>query len=218
MSLIHAINFWTSNVGHLLLAINVIICLMWSKRFPGFFRWFTAFLITGLLIQVVALVLWYQGENNLPLLHLYTFFEFVFLSLFYQSLLRELKLKYFVHFILFGAVLILLNSLFIQPLIAFNSNAKTFTQLTYLGYAVTYIFGLPHHDRYLLNRVNYAVLIYYSASLFIFMFTNVLTGLQDMIPFYHYLWIVNIFLDIVFQSMVLHALLKTRSWQISEPV
>lgn len=207
------VHFWVSNVGHLLLVINLALCLIRRRQLPSYFRWFTLFLATGLLIQILAKVIWYMILNNLPLLHVYTLLEFVLLSLFYRALLQELKFRYWTHLIVIGAMLIMLNSIFLQPLTSFNSIAKTFTQLMYIGYALTYFFGPFKREHALTNQINSAILVYYSGSLFIFMFTSVLTGLQDLIPYYRYLWITNSILYFLFHLMILTGLWKAVSQQ-----
>jgi hypothetical protein len=213
MDVIHTIHFWTSSMGHLILLVNVIVCWTIRKQLPAFFQWFNLFLLSGLMIQIVAKIYLYRHMNNLPLLHLYTLLEFILLSLFYRKMLQDLKLKYFSHFVGITTVLILLNSLFIQPITSFNSIAKTFTQVTYIGYSLLFFFYLTERGHRLLNLTNSAVLIYYSASLFIFMFTNVLTDLKDLIPYYNYLWVTNAFLYLLFQLIVLYSLWKTGSQQ-----
>lgn len=201
--------FWTSFVGNFLLAINVIICLVRWKELTTTLRWLTAYLGNALVIQIIAKIFWAYTVNNLPLLHLYTLLEFILLSLFYYSLYYRAKFKYFRYYIIFGGVFILFNSLFIQPLESFNSIAKTFTQLSYILLAIGYMFSLAKGGVKKYDLINSAILIYYSASLFIFMFSNVMLSLEDATAYNLYLWAANVFLDILFQLMILYSLWST---------
>ncbi|PHN05979.1 hypothetical protein CRP01_13475 [Flavilitoribacter nigricans DSM 23189 = NBRC 102662] len=200
---------WLINITLLILAVNVFAFLKALKYLPSFHKWFAFFLTTGLIVQIFAQILSISAINNLPLLHFYTFFEFIFLSLFYQKLLQQIPAKNFGYFIIAICVIIILNTCFIQSLFSFNSIAKTITHAAYIGYALFYFFGRIKSGSVFMNLINSAVLIYYSGSLFIFMFTNILTYFEELIPYYDYLWISNALLYLIFQLIVLYGLWKT---------
>lgn len=204
----NTIQFWLSNVSLLVLAVNVVLAALAMKDNPAPFRWFTYFLIAGLAVQLLAKLLWLREVNNLPLLHFYTLVEFVFISLFYRGVFQAngLRWAYFGHFIGLVALLILLNSIFIQPVLTFNSISKTVTQLIYISFAVTYFFVVPNRtENNFFTLISSAILVYYSGSLFIFMFTNVVSTLQDL---YRYFWLANTLLYFLFQLIILHGLWK----------
>ena len=148
-----------------------------------------------------------QGMNNLPLLHFYTFFEFFFLSLFYRSFLSpdEESRRKFNYFIVTICGSIILNSLFLQPLTRFNSNVKTLTQIVYIGYAIYYFFKAQSSEEvvavYSINLLTSGILIYYAASLFIFMFGNIMIKLKEVNTI---IWVVNTMLYLGLQLLIFY--------------
>lgn len=205
------INLYVSTSSHIILLVNVILCWIGGPSFKREFRFLRYYLLWGLLIQAAAKVLYVQSMNNLPLLHLYTLVEFILLSLFYGDMLQldrksKRNLQYFMLVI---SLLIILNSIFLQPLTRFNSNVKTLTQILYIGYAVYYFFRAQSSEEHafplIFNLFNSGILVYYAASLFIFMFSNVFLDLQGRHQFF---WILNSGLYLVFQLLILYGLWK----------
>ncbi|MBC8756547.1 hypothetical protein H2O64_17880 [Kordia sp. YSTF-M3] len=153
------------------------------------------------------------GYNNLPLLHIYTLGEFLLLSYFFKSLLEKpvfFKTSFW-YFIIGGSFLIIINSLFFQSIFGFNTFAKTFVQVTIIGYAILYFYNLVENQLFSLalskslRLINSAILVYYSGSLFIFMCSNVyLENMQIYVPF----WAFNAVLNFLFQLLILLGLWK----------
>ncbi|NUO03201.1 MAG: hypothetical protein HUU01_21535 [Saprospiraceae bacterium] len=188
------------------------------------------FLLFNWLTEAGARVAIYLSSNNLPLLHFYTLGEFVLLSFFYRTLFPQHGFfrKYFVVILTTVSLLIVLNTIFLQSIYAFNSYAKTLVQIILIIYAIVYFFHLPEapsfqkseswyrapldqmnpggmsnfrkHEGWSLRLINSAVLIYYCGSLFIFMFSNVF--IQKSV-IYHSFWIFNALLNFLFQVLVL---------------
>lgn len=197
-----------NSVTDLITAICLILIISRWKKIPMGLRWFCFFLILALITQVTAKiwVWWLHYGNNLFLLHIYTFFEFIFLSLFYKQLLHKNAFfqKYHLYFIFGISLLIVLNTVFLQPWIGFNNNAKTLTQVIYIGYAVAYFFQEAatidkNAQQRLLTLINSAILLYYAGSLFIFMFSSTFTSLDDFVKVF---WIANALLYLIFQLLV----------------
>ncbi len=216
MELLHDIYVRLGDISVLFLAINVVICFFNFKKLPTSFKWLSYFLIWALLIEISARICSYTGHNNLPLLHLYTFGEFVLLSLFYKKILSNLRFfkgKFWL-FILIGMVLIVLNSCFNESIYGFNSVAKTGVQVIIIIFAVTFFYasaGNPFAQPSLeksLRLVNSAIIVYYSGSLFIFMCNQLFIDQEEA---YKMFWAFNAFLNLVFQALILWALWKIAS-------
>ncbi|MFT6320486.1 MAG: hypothetical protein ACJAT4_001411 [Granulosicoccus sp.] len=196
------------------LIFSIILCLIRIKRVKFLFKILLAFLILNLLTELVADYFWRRKMNNLPLLHLYTLFEFVLLSWFYKIVLRENKWiqKYFWSFIFFISVLVISNSIFLQSIYGFNSNAKTLVQLILISYAVIYIYSYSlkleevNENTKAIRLINAAILIYHSSSLFIFLFSNMF--LINDIKIHKGFWVVNAGLNLIFQVLILIAIWK----------
>jgi len=68
--------------------------------------------------------------NNLPGLHLYTLFQFVLLTLFFNACLKELSDWFKYKWILaIGTIGIIANSLFVQSIFTYNSYSKSVVEL-----------------------------------------------------------------------------------------
>lgn len=159
-----------------LLFLTCIICLFYWRRLPLEIKWLTAYLFFSLCIEIGAHLMSHQG-NNLPLLHLYTLGEFWLWSFFFKTVLGKNSWldKYFVPFLMVVTGLVVANSLFLQPIWGFNSHAKTLVQLVIIVYALVFAFHFTDvHQRQsksynVVRFINALVLMYYCATLFIFM-------------------------------------------------
>ena len=144
------------------------------------------YLVASLFISVPAFILSYKGVNNLPLLHLFTVVEFILLALFYNSILSESSRVYIKPILIVVAILLVLNSIFLQGVYEYNSIAKGISQIFILGLSIYYIFNSDKHqirkdnsEVGFLNMINGAILFYFAGSLFIFMSTNFLISMTD---------------------------------------
>lgn len=191
------------------LLISVILLTRLYTELPKSLKVFTVFLYINLVIEISSRILFNQSLNNLPLLHIYTLAEFVCLSYFFSLLIPKPQLygKKFFYFCLGVVLLIVLNSIFLQSIYTFNSYAKTLVQSLIILYAILYFYNLsgeidnnnPYQQA--LRLINSALIVYYSGSLFIFMFSNsfLLSKVQMNAGF----WIFNAGLYLAYQLLVL---------------
>lgn len=207
------LNRYTTYTALFFLNINVLLCFIHRKKLnPSFLRLFY-FLIWTLIIEVLAFIFMQKGYNNLPLLHIYTLGEFILISYFYKSLIYKPSLfqKVFWYFMLICSVLIILNSIFFQSIFTFNTFAKTFVQILIIGYVVLYFYNLIENQLFpetiskSLRLVSSAIIIYYSGSLFIFMFSQIYIDSTDI---YTLFWVFNSTIYFIFQLLILVALWK----------
>lgn len=204
-----------SEITLTLLFVNVLFSIVIFKRRPDL-KWFEINLIWVLLVQVSASQLARIYGNNLPLLHLHTWVEFLLISLFYQEILFvNYKInRYFYHFVGLITLLLVCNSMFLEPLTGYNSNAKGLTQIIIISYSVSYFFNRISIDvvksNLILNQINAAILLYYSGSLFIFTFAKFLAANSE-IESGHF-WKFNAFMYLVFQILILIA-----TWRLVFP-
>jgi len=210
---LHTIYFYAVKLAFVCLSINVVFCLVKRKKLNTPFLRLFYFLIWNLIIEISAQAFMKFEYNNLPLLHLYTLGEFILFSYFYMSLLNKpVQFKKMLwYFIIVGSVLVILNSIFFQSIYAFNTFAKTFVQITIIGYAVLYFYNLVENPNLSIAKskslrlVNSAILIYYSGSLFIFMCGKFsLIDVEGFVVF----WAFNAILNFIFQLLILIGLWK----------
>ncbi len=211
---LHSIYFHTANIALLCLCINVALCILYRKKLNTPFQRLCYYLIWNLSIEISVLIAGkLEYSNNLPLLHLYTLGEFLLFSYFFKSLLNKpiFFKKYFWHFMSIGSLFIVCNSIWLQSIYIFNSYAKTFVQLTIIGYAILYFYNLIENQAFTptisksLRLINSAILVYYSGSLFIFMCSNVY---YENAQVYDIFWIFNALLNVLFQLLILIGLWK----------
>ncbi len=190
---------------------SIVLAVIYFSRLPRAFKVLLAYLFWNLLVEGITFLLPY-GTNNLPLLHIHTLIEFVLFTLLYREtrILDFLERDGFWVFILIISGLIVLNSLFLQDIFSYNSYAKTLVNTLLIAYALIYFFGMlgkTEVDEPFL-WVNSAVLIQYTASLFVFMFSNV--SVSDTI--FNLIWDMNMVINFLFQILIFIAI-----WKVAKP-
>ena len=166
------------------------------------------YLLTYLLIDLAASYTANRGINNLPLVHAYAFFEFIFLSLFYRKLLKwpEVLSRNFDVFILIFAGLILANSLFVQSLFEYNSYGKTIENIGIITYSLLFIFNLiqdniPGDHRQSYGILNSGILIYFMGTLVIYLMSDYFYRTNQ--PLLNDVWKITVYLNGVLMLMLL---------------
>ena len=210
------IDFLLVNGVLFFLSITVFVILRYWKSIPPRIKPFRYFILWNFIIEVLAWAFYANEINNLPLLHLYTLGEFIFLSLFFEKLLNlfHIPQKNKLFFVALVCILILLNSIFLQSIYVYNSNAKSLIQLLLIVYSLLFFFQsstkFEQASRELqsIKLINSAILVYYSGSLFVFMFSEYFQRLGDGIP--QGFWIFNALLNLIFQVLILIAI-----WQVT---
>lgn len=198
-----------SIIDALLLFIIVVIIIAKWNVIDKSVRFFGYFVILSFIVQAVSFIIATYQVNNFFLLHILTLGELLFLSLFYYHLLdKSLKIKKIILYLLpVFIILIILNSIFREPLTGWNSTAKTFTQSVLIIYSVAYFYQLSTQEIVVspkiksLHLINSAILLYYAGSLFIFMLGKIvmdkLGTIQDVF------WVFNAVLYFAFCILIL---------------
>lgn len=162
------------------------------------------------LLEIGVASYYYLEWNNLWLFHIHTYLEFAVFSIIYTRLTRFEWLKRIILalipvFILFS----FFNSLFWENVTGFNSIQRHVEGSLIILYALAFMletrkyFGNPWHESpYLI--FSFGVLIYFSGSLFLFIFGRKMfsTGDDAYWALHGYL---NIFLNLVFTAVILRS-------------
>lgn len=196
--------------GILMISIFVFFS-NWKKQYRVF-NYLGFFIVLNIITECLARIYQVNGWNNLPLLHIYTLGEFILLSMFYKMLFKKefKKSHFFKFFIPIVSIIIILNTIFLQEITGFNSYAKTLVQCILIGYALFYFVKIDARieERNIKEKArliaNSAILIYYSGSLFIFMFSDFFSRYSDGLP--SYFWLFNVILNLIFQLIILSAI------------
>ncbi len=192
------------------LILNVLFFLVFHKKIHNDVKAVGAYLLLNIITELYSEWLYHKELKSLFLLHIYTLFEFITWSYFYRQLFKN-KLRFqkvSPVFIATTSILIIANTIFFEPISGFNSNAKTLVQLILIGYAIYYFFAsfgkvdltkpLPRS----ISLINFAVILYYSGSLFIFMFSKLLANNNVPYSHQHGFWAVNALLNLIFQVLI----------------
>lgn len=192
-------------VSHLPILLTVVYALIYYKQLGHELKVFSWFIFLSGIIQFISLGFWYAGKNNMPLLHVYVAAGFICLTWFYKTLLNgfiNAKIIWLIAilFLLFTII----NSLFIQPILTFNSYALTVESILIIILALfTFKFFLNDivkeksgKDIKSLNWINSGLFIYYSSSMLIFYFGSIITQSFSR-NLNLYTWIFHSFFSIV---------------------
>jgi len=135
------------------------------------------YLLLDCVVNVLAVVLANQKINNLPVLHVFTILEFVLMSYFYLSVLKQETAGRMIKYLLvIFPVFCIVNFLFFQSIYQFNTYARPVEALIIMGCSLAYFAQSNDAEtRWSLNPVNWiniGILLYFSGALFIFSFSN----------------------------------------------
>ena len=137
-----------------------------------------AYLVLSFLTNISAVVMAQMHTNNLPLLHFYTVAELSLLLIYFREILKHLRISGWIYGICAGfAVVSLLNSLLLQSIYTFNSYARSLEAIIIIAFCVIYLSGEELVSaagiRFSPSAwISSGLLVYFSSSLFQFIFLN----------------------------------------------
>lgn len=191
-----------SDLPVLLTLIYTIVCFKKLNKALGVFAYFIFF---SSFIQLLSLVFWLYRMNNLPLLHLYVPVGFVLLAWFYRTILGDFINKRIIWFtaILFSCFSII-NSLTLQNIFSFNSNALTVESIliiilalfSFMVFLNDIVKQNAYNDIISLNWINSGLFIYHTSNLLIFYFGATIVS-KFSVDTNLYTWILHAFFSII---------------------
>ena len=208
--LIRSFAIKSGQLSVVILIFSCILFLLKYKSFPPKIKILGIYLTLNLFTELYSRYLFSQQIPNLFLLHIYTLAEFLFWFFFYKILFNKEKVFNQISswFALVVSVLLVLNSIFWEPITGFNSNAKSLTQMIFIACAIYYFFNnfgitdftVPINRS--LGLVNFAVVFYYAGSIFIFMFSKYLADMGIESYRQQGFWAINACLNLIFQILI----------------
>ena len=192
----------------------VISGLLWLWKYrllPTEIKRLGPFLFVTLVVQFYSVYLSRHNLPNLYLLHIYTLLELLTLVYFYYYLFRAQPAAQKVIPWLTGvfSLFIIANSIFLEPITGFNSNAKSLVQISLIGAATYYFFiafgkvDLARPEPRSLILINFAVMLYYSSTLFIFMSSRFLNDNHLASSLHNLFWAINALVYVIFVLLIL---------------
>lgn len=134
------------------------------------------YLITAGLINLVAIILSMFGKTNLPLLHLYTIMEAVFLLGYFRLIFKEPQIKKAIGLIMIlFPIICVLNFSFLQSIFTFNTYTRPLEAILITFFCMLYLYKSGFADDWIKQSTswfNAGILIYFPAAFIIFMLSN----------------------------------------------
>lgn len=134
-----------------------------------------AYLVVAMLINIWGIVLATHGINNMPLLHFYTIFELIAVSLYYKYALAEKKIDKWINIVIMAyPIFCVINFTFLQSIYLFNTYTRPLEALIIIVFSFMYMSSNSHKPFYAAGRwIASGFLIYFCSSVFQFIFSNV---------------------------------------------
>jgi hypothetical protein len=152
------------------------------------------FLIGSALINLVALIMAHHGIPNLVIFHLYSIFEFGLISWFYMQLFKSSWGKIITILIIIFTISSLINLIFVQKSMQFNTYTRSVEAVIIIGYCVLFfnqqstINLTQDWGSISFNWIKTGILIYYSCCFFEFLSSNYLRYPDVSREFIHVVW------------------------------
>lgn len=136
-------------------------------------------LIAVLMVEIISNILWYKKINNLPVYHFFTAIQFLLIVNIYKEVLSQIFSKLFFIILSVGFIVFaIINTVFLQGLMTFNSNVTTVLGSLVIFFSLSYFYALLKEVKYSsletnpMFWINSGFLIYFSSNLILFYINN----------------------------------------------
>lgn len=170
-------------IGYLVpFSVVVPLFMSWRRyaKLSGEFRVLSWFLVFNLVSSLVVVSMASRGIPNMPVMHFYTFFEFLFLALFFREVFTNTIVKRLIEIsALLFTIFFVLDVRYWEDLSQFNNYSKSVEAFFMTVFSFIYfIFSLEDNREQAKAKVPVTLmvaglLIYFSASLALFMVLNI---------------------------------------------
>lgn len=171
------------------------------------------YLITGVIVEIVGLILALNGLKNGFVLNTFSIAELFLIGLIYKLEIRSKKFNiYFLISFMCYLVSFLLNVCFLKGYNNLNSLTTSISSILIISFCIYYF-------TYTLNKMeitsltknyffwlNGAFFFYFTCSLFIFIFSTYI--LNEKSKQHRYLWLINYFLSIIYNLIICLSIYK----------
>lgn len=194
--------------------LTALLFLIKRRSFSSLIRRFGYYIVMVAAFELYSYILVQIGDvtNNLYLVHLFTFLEFILVGWFFEKFFRLFDWNLFSKSVIFiGALLIILNTLFLESLEGYNSFARSAVHLIFMSccFIGFYLFTVRNYnfpDRSAIKLILIALLLKFSGSLFIYLFSKQIARLD--IETQKNIWLINPSLNLISQIIYLVALVQ----------
>ncbi len=153
------------------------------------------YLLSSGLINLMALILVGFKMRNLPLLHLYTIIEAVFILSYFRTIFVSPFIKKLLLYttILFP-ILCILNFIFLQSIFTFNTYTRPLEAILITFFCMLYIYNSGFTENWINKSTswfNMGILIYFPVACIIFISSNYLIFVSKDKPMNQIVWIIH---------------------------
>lgn len=166
--------------------------------------------VTGV-VELVSKILWYHKINNLSIYHFYAVIEFLILASIFQAGLGSLiSSKWFDLLKLAFVVFAIINGIFLQSILKFNSHVIAVSCSLLVTFSLIYFYHLLNGVQYSALGSNWmfwlssGILIYCSSTLVLFSLSNYLVS--KPIEIQRSVWAMNAGFNIIYYLTIMRAL------------
>lgn len=167
------------------------------------YKYFAIYLLCTAINQLTGTILFELEIPNLYLANTYLIMQFLMLSLFYYEIFKEQKKRKYILVMMFILLTVLgvqyawTPDLFFQ----YNTVGVIVTSTVLIFYSITYFFNYISDKELKLYLVNSGILIYLLGTILLFSIANIGLKLEQETEIA--LWILNAFIFLVFQVIIL---------------
>jgi hypothetical protein len=195
--------FWIlSRLSAVIVLLPIIISLIKFKALGPHLKALSFFLYITAILEVLSLYCASRGINNFFLFHIHTVFEYGCLALVYYYLFNSKIIKrVLLGSIVLVAVFAIADPIFIENIASMNTIPRFINSILLIVLSMLFfykifidmkIFPLGSHPMFWINT---GILIYFSGTLFLFIFSNSLMEQSDQT--YWESWIIHSILNIL---------------------
>ncbi|MGO4820919.1 MULTISPECIES: hypothetical protein [unclassified Flavobacterium] len=190
------------HIGEFLLLLNLILYLKGFSKQAKAYKIFAFYLILVGVIEVVSGTLKQLQHNNLFLSHFYFIGQFILLSVFYHSLLKDPLQKKLVKYGFVAGLLVISVQYIFEPSIFFKFNLFEIfvTALLLIVFAIFRLYNMLNEKKEFFY-INMGLLIYLFGSTVLFFVGNLTADLSP--KWSYFTWTFNAFLVIVNHCFIL---------------
>lgn len=172
--------------------LPIFTCLFHFKRAGKAAKILCYYLITCGLINLTAIIFVRFHMKNLPLLHLYTIVESIFILSYFRAIFKDplVKKALLIITVLFP-ILCVLNFIFLQSIYTFNTHTRPLEAILITFFCLLYLYRSGFTENWLqkpINWFNIGILIYFPAACLIFIVSNYMTFVTMNRQMNLYIW------------------------------
>jgi len=142
------------------------------------------YIIVGASIDIVSTALYYEKENNLQFLHLFTLFEFVILSYLFKNLFELLKSKINILYLSIpSTIFIIINAWLIQNIESLNSYSSILSSIIIIGFCIHFFIlildiDIKNFQFITLKWFIICLFLYHSISIIVMLFGGIILSIS----------------------------------------